>query len=910
MADKKSSSLTALVLAIAYAVVGVVYITTSDWLLGKFVPELQQYQLFQTLKGGASIGVTAFGLWLILRFALGRLEKALAETRLAESRLRGALLAAGGNCWRAELQKDQTLMVHTRGSPMKGIDIDTRVSYEESVLRAQIHPDDRPAYGAMIDAIKAGAPDIPGGIFRLLTAQNDWRWVKIVPDPESRKNGPPGAIYGVTLDITALQETTRALADVIAGGELGTWRHDLRTDRLYVNARWAEMLGYTLAELDPQMIDDWRALVHPDDMRELEADHEHQFQTRDYFFAYEFRMRHKDGHWVWVLSRGKAVETSETGEALVLSGVHIDISRRKALEAELLEKSDFLQRLTETSVSGILSLDEEGTVVFANLEAQQILDTTGAGLVGRRQDEIGWVQRGSLEPETGVPLERLRRSRAVIRDMRMSLSLPEGPDREISVNAAPMETPGGPVQIVCSVTDITQRLIDERRLALAAEEARFAASHDMLTGLPNRELFGAHVAAMVRQAKSEGRLLAQVFLSIDHFQQIKDRFGPILGDRLICMIAERLDGVRSGAQLLARVGGEEFTFLDKLQTAEEAATFAAVLARAFESPFEVDGQTVYLSASMGVSIYPMDALSAEEMWLNADLAMYEAKALGGNCSVPFTAQLRDRVARAAKIGQSLQRAIRDRAFELVLQPQVSLKQERELVGAEVLVRCTDPDLAGIGPADFMPVAEKTGLIRQIDLLVVDLAGLFMAELRGRGLGLRLSINLSPDSLRQVGFGEELLAHLAAAGLGSEDVQFELTEGAVVDLKSDARGAIALLLEAGFELSADDFGTGYSSLSYLQKLNLGELKIDQSFVSRLGLGEDASDAIVLATLAMARALDLRTVAEGIDTEEQAAWLCAQGCDVGQGYLFGRPVPPEKFIESYLLVPLARDQVAAL
>lgn len=647
------------------------------------------------------------------------------------------------------------------------------------------------------------------------------------------------------------------------------------------------------------MIDDWRALVHPDDLALMNNAQAPKFRSRDYFFAEEFRMRHADGHWVWILSRGRAVEVSEAGEALVLSGVHVDISRRKDLEAELIAKSDFLQRLTETSVSGILALDPSGVIVFANMEAEQILDATGAGLVGRNHAALGWLY-GSRDPAqaAGFPFERVARGGETLHDLRLMLPRSDGTERVISVNAAPMDTRGGPVQVVCSVSDITQRLQDERRLAQAAEEASHAAAHDALTGLPNRESFRAQIAPAQARARATGELLQQVFLSIDQFQQIKDRFGPQLGDRVICKVAERLEALRKPDQLLARVGAEEFTFLRRCRIAEEPDGATRALAKAFDEPFEIDGQPLYLSASMGLSLFPMDAQCPEEMWLNADLAMYEAKALGGNRAVTFTPKLRNRLAREAMIGQSLQRAIRDGAFALYLQPKVNLLDAGGLAGAEALVRCTDPALEGIGPDLFMPIAEKTGLVRDIDLLMIDLVGGFITDLRKRGLQLCISVNLSPESLRRARFGHVVLAHLATAGLGPQDVIFEITEGAVVDLNSDARDSIEALLAAGFELSADDFGTGYSSLSYLQKLQLKELKIDRSFVSRIALDDGASDAIVRATLAMGAALGLRTVAEGIDTPEQVIWLRQHGCDLGQGYFFGKPLPAREFLETIL------------
>ncbi|MFD2172725.1 EAL domain-containing protein [Rhodobacter lacus] len=900
MSHWKGPKAAAFGVAVAYAAFTALYIVVSDGLLELLVPDVAQYKLLQTVKGVTAMLLSALLLWFLLIRVWTRLDQLLMDVRIARNRLISALRAAGGATWRAERNAAGKLVVILNGNPFRDVGDSIEILGDFDSIHARIHPDFRAAHQRFVDLIRSGAKALSPLTLRLRDKDDDWRWIKIVPDPDFHTNADAGEVYGVAFDVTDLQDASQALEDVIAGGELGTWRHDLRTDRLTVNAGWTEMLGYRLEDLRPQVIDDWRALVHPDDLRELGTFQAEKFLNHDYYFTSEFRMRHKDGHWVWILSRGKAVETDETGKALVLSGVHIDISQRKALKAALLEKSDFLQRLTETSVSGILSIDAEGRIVFANLEAQQILDTEGSGLVGRDQAVLGWQTRetGESGAAQGFPIDRVLNGGEVLRDLRLTLPLSDGSERVISVNAAPMTPRGGVAQVVCSVSDITQRLIDERRLAQAAEEARYAARHDPLTGLPNRMLFGAHAKAALTEARHATGLVVQVFLAIDQFQQVKDRFGPVLGDRLICMIAQRLERLRKGAQVLARVGAEEFSLLDRLDLAEDAQSLTEMLAAAFETPFDLEGQPVFLTASMGVSLFPMDAMNEEELWLNADLAMYEAKALGGNRSVRFTAALRDRMAREARIGQSLQRAIRDRAFVLVLQPKVCLNNPAQIAGAEALVRCSEPDLAGIGPADFMPVAERTGLIRAIDLLVIDMVGAFLEELRTRDLALHVAINLSPESLRQAGFGAEVLAHAKSAGLSPETVQFELTEGAVIDLQSEARGNIEMLLAEGYELSADDFGTGYSSMSYLQQLRLKEIKIDRSFISRLGLDNGASDAIVRATIAMAQALGLRCVAEGVDTDAQVVWLNAQGCEIGQGYHFGRPVPPSVFLETYL------------
>ena len=885
-----------------YAVIATIYILATNFLLARAFDEIQHYQLLEGAKDWCFVAVTALGLWVTLRASKSNLLRSFGEVQTAKERLRGALNAADGCSWETVRNRDGSLSFRVVGRLARslGLPEETPISFPQ--MRERVHPADLTIVEAHQSAIERGDDDVPDIICRLRADDASYRWVKVVADVDTHRKSRDGTFFGVAFDITDLMEATRELVDVIEGGELGTWRHDRRTGTLSVNTKWVEMLGYSVDELWPTCFDDWRALVHADDLAKLDHEDERRFFEPRNFFTNEFRMRHKEGHWVWIASRGCAVEASADGEALVLSGVHIDISNRKKLEQDLLAKSDFLTRLTETSVSGVLAVDETGRIVFSNLEAQQILDGTGLGLIGQAQDQLSWhVVSNPKEgdPGNGIPLREIVDQGRTLRDLRLSLPGPSGSARIVSVNAAPMGGSPGARQVVCSVSDITQRLEAERQLAQAAEEARYASLHDPLTGLPNREYFRQTVETMIRQRHSDDPVLVQVFLSIDQFQEIKDRFGPLIGDQLILKVAQRLESLKERTQVLARVGADEFTFLHSCPEGKEHLDCTATtLAEMFDTPFDLEGQSIYLTVSLGVSRYPMDAFNADEMWINADLAMYEAKSLGGNRCIPFSAKLRDRLARTNLIGQALQRAIHDRTFQLVLQPKVDLQQGNRVIGAEALIRCTEPSLAGIGPAEFMPVAEKTGLIGQIDLLVLDMVGAFLADLHASGKRLKVSVNLSAESLRRVDFAKVLLERLESAGLGPESLLFELTEGAMVDLSSDAKENIELLLMHDYELSADDFGTGYSSLSYLQLLRLSELKIDRSFVMRLGIVEGASDAIVRATFAMAGALGVRTVAEGIDTPEQAEWLRTHGCAIGQGYLFGKPMPTEEFVATLL------------
>ena len=892
---------TALRIALVYAIAGVLYISLSDTVLTAIAGNWQAYQTLQTLKGWAFIGLTSVALWLVLRADWVKLTGTLVTVIATEDKLRMALTAAAGAVWQARSTPGGGLCLIVTGGLARTLGLPEDVPITPADLANRVHPDDRDDFRAHLQMVQDGATVISDLTCRFQTPDLGIRWVKIIPDLSSRTKSPDGALFGVAFDVSDTQQTAKDLAEVVAGAELGTWRFETRTKRNVVNEGWANLIGYTLAELGPVGLPELRRLVHPEDIARIEANFLAEPTTGPHYFSDEIRMRHKQGHWVWILTRGRTVEYSPTGEAEVISGVHIDISRRKSLEVELKAERDFLLGLTETSVSGIVALDSAGKLVFANKEAERILGLTTADLVGRAHDDARWNAKALdgtvLAPEDFL-YARVVRTGEVVRDFRVRFDKPDGQERIISVNVAPMTSREGAVQAVCALTDITDNLSNELRLSRTASDAQFAALHDHMTGLPNRELFEDQLEVSITQANQSNSLLLQIYIDLDNFKQINDRFGHRLGDRLICSVADRLQTMKKDRQFLARIGGDEFVFLHPLDAGEDPASILGQMTAAFETAFELAGQDIYLSASMGVSIYPLDSASSDETWLNSDLAMYEAKSLGRNQTVQFSAELRNRLAGKANIAQLLRRAIRERAFTLVLQPKVDLASPGRIVGAEALLRCLDPALAGIGPSDFIPIAEKAGLIRSIDLMVVDMLGVIVADLRGSGLTLPISANLSPDSLRQVNFAKALLGRLAVARLGPSDVIFELTEGTMIDLNSNAHDNIEVLLAQGYELSADDFGTGYSSLSYLHQLRLREVKIDRSFVARLGMQQDGSDAIVRAILAMAKALGLRTVAEGIENQAQLDWLIGHGCCQGQGYLFGKGVPPTEFANLYL------------
>lgn len=892
---------TAFRVAFVYACVGSAYILTSDQLLIAVSGNYEHYQALQTAKGWAFIGLTSLALWYTLHSAWASMDTSLAVAVSAKDHLRLALTAASGAVWSASRDTNGTIWISATGGLARAMGLKDDEAVSSSAIAELLVASERDEFDNKLALLLSGIEATPKIVWQMRDKDGGTRWIKIVADSRSQSTNSDREVLGVAFDITDLQTSAANLAEVIASGELATWRLDLRTGENEINDRWAALIGYSREELGPINLDKWYALTHPDDTAHLAGRHAAQFAKGNYFFKEEIRMRHKEGHWVWVQSRGRAVEFLDDGTAAVMAGVHVDISQRRALQEELQTERDFLLQLTETSVSGILALSAKGEVLFANKEAEAILGISSSEMVGRQHDDPSWHVSGidgKVLAGSDYPFIKVMRDGKIVRDYRMLIKLKDGKERTISVNAAPTPSREGGSQVVCVITDITDQLADQDRLARTAGEAQYAALHDHMTGLPNREQFEDFLEIAIAKSAASLTKLMQVFIDVDNFKQINDRFGHQLGDDLICQIADRLGKARTGTQFLARVAGDEFTFIHPFDEQDPNPSVLASLAAVFDQPFELAGTSVYISASMGISIFPLDAATATEIWLNSDLAMYKAKSSGRNLSVQFSSDLRDQIAREAHISQRLQNALRERAFVMVLQPKVSLSDPHEIVGAEALLRCTDPELKGVGPAVFLPIAERSGLMRSIDLMVIDLVCKVVSEFDAVGVTMPISVNLSPDSLRQLDFGAMALAILSKANMSGKQVSFELTEGTMIDGESVARESIELLLDAGFQFSVDDFGTGYSSLSYLHQLKLAEIKIDRSFVSRIGQVSDSSDAIVRAILAMSHALGLCTVAEGVETHEQVDWLHNHGCQVGQGYLFGEAVVPSVLIQFFL------------
>ena len=459
--------------------------------------------------------------------------------------------------------------------------------------------------------------------------------------------------------------------------------------------------------------------------------------------------------------------------------------------------------------------------------------------------------------------------------------------------------------LVAQRTEQLSQTVAALELKIAEQQAAEAraerlALFDGLTGLPNRHLLADRASQAIDIARRGDEPLAVLFLDLDHFKNVNDTLGHRVGDSLLAQLAARLRGAVREQDTVARMGGDEFVLVLPLTDIAGAAHLATKLMALASAPFQVDQQELTVTPSMGIAMFPTDGDDFDTLCKCADAAMYRAKKDGRNAYRFFTSEMQAQSARALQLENALRRALERHQLSLHYQPQLALDEDGEarIIGAEALLRWHHPELGWVSPAEYIPIAESSGLILPIGEWVLSEALSQLRRWDDAGLPeLSMAVNLSAVQFRHANLPELVERVLSDLAMPAERLELELTESAAMD---DPVVAIAVMNELharGVRLSIDDFGTGYSSLSYLKKFRVGKLKIDQSFVR--DLTDDAEDrAIVDAVIRMAGALGLETLAEGVETEGQLAFLRRQGCQAVQGYLFSRPLPAEAFAEFVL------------
>ncbi|MDO8250630.1 MAG: EAL domain-containing protein [Rhodoferax sp.] len=459
------------------------------------------------------------------------------------------------------------------------------------------------------------------------------------------------------------------------------------------------------------------------------------------------------------------------------------------------------------------------------------------------------------------------------------------------------DSSGAVANYVAVATDISKHKKDEERIRLLVD-------FDPLTGLPNRRLLRDRVASALSHAQRQGEPLVLMFLDLDRFKNVNDSLGHHTGDELLIQVAQRLRSVLREQDTVCRLGGDEFVLLCPDLDATGAAHVASKVLEITSQRYLIDQQELAITFSIGIALYPTDGDSFETLSTSADTAMHRAKQAGRNAYRFFTPEMQTQSSRTLQLENGLRRALELQQLHLVYQPQVSLHDDR-VIGMEALLRWQHPALGTVSPAEFIPIAEDSGLILPIGEWVLRTATRQMRVWLDAGLPVQqMAVNLSAVQFRQESLLDLVKQVLAETGLPPHYLELELTEGVAMN---DPLGAMAVmnnLHQLGVRMSIDDFGTGYSSLNYLKRFSVYKLKIDQSFVR--DITDDSDDkAIVVAIIALARSLGFQTIAEGVETQGQLAFLREQGCDEVQGYFFSEPLPAERF-EAFVRQYAARTE----
>ena len=566
--------------------------------------------------------------------------------------------------------------------------------------------------------------------------------------------------------------------------------------------------------------------------------------------------------------------------------LELDRRQRQLLHAyrQLDDQRAFYQSILDAAGEGVLGIDEQGQVSFANPAAMKMLNLSAAQLIGRdlacfcARPAGGW---------NGSPCRQALLSGHEWREDEALFQRAGGGTFPVAFCCSPLA--GRTAGVVLVFQDMTVRKSLEEQLRLQAQT-------DHLTGLYNRSGFRAALQSSLARNERDHKHLALLFIDLDHFKQINDTLGHDAGDVLLQGVAQALKASVRANDTIARLGGDEFTVvLEGLEHPEDAAVIARKILAALRQPFHLNGNgmDILVSASIGIATHPGCGNDPGSLMQAADVAMYRAKSEGRNLYQFFTPEMNAKARARLMLEQSLRRALDQHELSLYYQPQVEIASGR-IVGLEVLMRWQHPTAGMVSPATFVPLLEETGLIVPVGAWVIETACRQRAEWQRSGLladDCTLAVNISPRQFASHALLDLLQQGLEQNRLAPQMLEIELTEGSLMQDTDATRRMLADLKRLGVRLSVDDFGTGYSSLAYLKLFEIDTLKIDKTFVDKI-TSDHKDEAIAASIVNLAHNLELKVVAEGVENAEQLQMLQQMGCDIVQGYYYARPLPQER------------------
>ena len=565
-------------------------------------------------------------------------------------------------------------------------------------------------------------------------------------------------------------------------------------------------------------------------------------------------------------------------------GVMTDITERTRAEEKIRASEKKLSTILKNMQDTFYRTNNDGELVLVSSSVKKLLGYTQDELIGENLKSL------YVDPEGHARfLEALKENDGELKNYEMAMNRKDGSIMYVSSNAQYcFDEDGEIIGIEGTTRDITERKQTEQHL-------RYLVNYDALTKLPNRTLFRDRLEHAMAYARRYNHLVVLMFLDVDRFKAINDSLGHLVGDQLLQAVSERLRSCAREGDTVARLGGDEFAIvMEGIVDISDADIAAKKVLRAMSKSFILEGHDMFVTASIGVTVYPSDSDDIESLIRNADTAMYRAKQAGRNNYQFYTEDMNTRAIESLLLQNNLRKALDNQEFLLYYQPQINLTSG-EMIGMEALIRWQHPELGLLSPKQFISIAEETGLIIPIGEWVLRKVCLQLKEWQSRGLPLfRVSVNLSACQFKQrnlVGIISEIIEE---TGVDPSYIELEITEGVLVDDEEKAIDILHKLKKLGMQISIDDFGTGYSSLSYLKRFPINTLKIDKSFIRDISTNADDA-AIAEAIIALGHSLRLKVIAEGVETLEQLEFLSPRGCDEVQGFYFSEPLPELTIVE---------------
>jgi diguanylate cyclase (GGDEF)-like protein/PAS domain S-box-containing protein len=678
----------------------------------------------------------------------------------------------------------------------------------------------------------------------------------------------------------------RAMSDA---SPLGIFVSDAQGGCVYTNAAYHKISGL---DFEQALGTNWSMAIHPEDRERVLA--EWRLAARGQaVFQTEFRFLQGDNSVVWARVNSAAMREGKASFGLVQTVE--DISERKitesvlrAAEEALFEEKERAQVTLNSIGDAVLTTDLAGNVRYLNLVAETMTGWSRESALGRPLAEVFKIIDGKTHVLVENPaLRAIKEDKIVGLAADCVLIHRDGFESAIEDSAAPIHNREGRViGAVLVFHDVSESRAVALRMAHLAQ-------HDFLTGLPNRVLLTERCSQAIGQANRHKRQVGLLFLDLDFFKRINDSLGHAIGDELLQSVADRMVAAVRATDTVCRQGGDEFVILlAEIEQPLDATYVAEKLLAAFALPHQIDGHELHVSLSIGISIYPDDGNNVDSVMQNADTAMFHAKANGRNKYQFFRADMNTSAVHRLAIENDLRRGLRQDEFLLHYQPQIDLAAGT-MIGAEALIRWQDPQNGLVSPAQFMPIAEESGLIVPIGRWVLREACRQVQAWLDAGLAaVPVAVNISAIEFRHKDFLAGVGLILKDTGLSPQYLELELTESILMQDAEASEATLHALKTMGVRLAIDDFGTGYSSLSYLKRFPIDTLKIDQSFVRDIVTDPD-DGSIVSAVISMGKNLNQHVIAEGVETPAQLEFLRARQCDEGQGFLFSRPLSAKDF-----------------